>query len=230
MRAKIVEARTIGECWQKCIGTVIAEGDLFFDEDVKIKEILGLTVSIDQPALTDPFIARYGDSEVIRHTLQKFSKGVVMTNRPFTYGERLYNKNGIDQIDWIINRVLAKKETKSATINLLNEGENSNNLPCLTTIDVKIRQEKLNLQFFFRSQNIVGRQYANLLALAKLQADLALSLGVVIGRLQGYVASAHIYEYDFPFAQKIINKEDVMLRDEFYLHGPKSIRQNPSFR
>ena len=53
MRTKIVEARTIGECWQKCIGAVIAEGDLFFDEDVKIKEILGLTVSIDQPALTD---------------------------------------------------------------------------------------------------------------------------------------------------------------------------------
>ena len=230
MRTKIVEARTIGECWQKCIGAVIAEGDLFFDEDVKIKEILGLTVSIDQPALTDSFIARYGDSEVIRHTLQKFWKGVVMTNRPFTYGERLYNKNGIDQIDWIINRVLAKRETKSATINLLNEGENSNNLPCLTTIDVKIRQERLNLQFFFRSQNIVGRQYANLLALSKLQADIAFRLGVAIGRLQGYIASAHIYEYDFPFAQKIINKEDVMLRDEFYLHGPKSIRQNPNFR
>lgn len=230
MRTKIVEARTIGECWQKCIGAVIAEGDLFFDEDVKIKEILGLTVSIDQPALTDSFIARYGDSEVIRHTLQKFSKGVVMTNRPFTYGERLYNKNGIDQIDWIINRVLAKRETKSATINLLNEGENSNNLPCLTTIDVKIRQERLNLQFFFRSQNIVGRQYANLLALSKLQADIAFRLGVAIGRLQGYIASAHIYEYDFPFAQKIINKEDVMLRDEFYLYGPKSIRQNPNFR
>ena len=183
---------------------------------MKIKEILGLTVSIDQPALTDSFIARYGDSEVIRHTLQKFSKGVVMTNRPFTYGERLYNKNGIDQIDWIINRVLAKRETKSATINLLNE--------------VKIRQERLNLQFFFRSQNIVGRQYANLLALSKLQADIAFRLGVAIGRLQGYIASAHIYEYDFPFAQKIINKEDVMLRDEFYLHGPKSIRQNPNFR
>ena len=180
--------------------------------------------------LTKMFIAKYGDSEVIRHTLQKFSKGVVMTNRPFTYGERLYNKNGIDQIDWIINRVLAKRETKSATINLLNEGENSNNLPCLTTIRVEIPQERLNLQFFFRSQNIVGRQYANLLALSKLQADIAFRLGVAIGRLQGYIASAHIYEYDFPFAQKIINKEDVMLRDEFYLHGPKSIRQNPNFR
>lgn len=230
MRTKIVEARTIGECWQKCISAVIAEGDLFFDEDVKIKEILGLTVSIDKPQLADPFIAKYGDSEVIRHTLQKFSKGVVMPNRPFTYGERLYNKNGVDQIDWIINRLSTKRETKSATINLLNEGDNSNNLPCLTTIDVKIRQEKLNLQFFFRSQNIVGRQYANLLAIAKLQSDIAARLNLTLGKLQGYVASAHIYEYDFAFAQKIINKEDAMLRDEFYLHGPKSIRQNPNFK
>lgn len=92
-----------------------------------------------------------------------------MKNRPFTYGECIYNKNGIDQFEWLISRLESKLETKSATISLLTEGNNHPNLPCLNIVDVKIRDNKVNLQFFFRSQNIVGRQYANFIALAKLQ-------------------------------------------------------------
>ena len=84
-----------------------------------------------------------------------------MPNRPFTYSVQIYNKNGIDQFEYLVERLEKKKESKSATISLLSEGITDANLPCLNIIDIKIRNEKLNLQFFFRSQNILGRQYAN---------------------------------------------------------------------
>jgi thymidylate synthase (methanogen type) len=225
-----VVSNTIGECWLKSIQCILDHGEDFNDEDVAIKEVLGLNVLVNNPDAADAFVYEHGDPEIIRHTLEKFSKGVEMKNRPFTYGQRLYNKNGVDQIEWLIDRVSNKRETKSATICLLNEGDKHKNLPCLTTLDVKVRNDKLIMQFFFRSQNIVGRQYANLIALATLQKEIARRLKVSVGPLKGHVASAHIYEYDLEFANKIVATGNASLKDEFYLYGPKSIREDRTFR
>jgi len=215
---------TIGECWLKSIKTVMKNGDEYYDEDVKIKEVLGLNVEINHPSMDDEIINKYGDKYVIDKMLKKFSKGVVMNDRPFTYGECIYNKNGINQFEWLVNRLSLKRETKSATIGLLTEGNNGANLPCLTTIDVKIRNKKLVLQFFFRSQNVFGRQYANLLALTKLQHALAQECSVGIGALKGYIASAHIYDYDFSLSNDICSGKEISIKDQYYLRGPKSIR------
>ena len=201
-----IYADSIGEGWLKSIKTVMKNGNEHYDEDVKIKEI-------------------HGDKYVIDKMLKKFSKGVVMNDRPFTYGECIYNKNGINQFEWLVNRLTSKRETKSATIGLLTEGINEDNLPCLTTIDIKIRDKKIVLQFFFRSQNIFGRQYANLLALAKLQHDLAKRCSVGIGALKGYIASAHIYDYDFDQAYDICSNKEICIKDQYYKSGPKSIRR-----
>lgn len=221
----IVKVETIGECWINSIKTVMQNGNEYFDEDVKIREILGLNIEITNPNIEDVIISKYGDQYVINKMLNKFSKGVVMNDRPFTYGECIYNKNGIDQFEWLANRLNSKRETKSATISLLSAGDNNPNLPCLTTIDAKIRDKKLILQFFFRSQNIFGRQYANLLALAKLQLNLAQRLSVDVGLLMGYVASAHIYDYDFEQALQVCNDKQILIEDKYYKNGPKSVRQ-----
>jgi thymidylate synthase len=216
--------KTLGECWIKSIKAVLDNGEEYFDEDVTIREILGLSVEISSPNIEDSIIDKYGDQYVINKMLKKFSKGVVMDDRPFTYGECIYNKQGIDQFKWLVDRLNSKRETKSATIGLLTEGNNQANLPCLTTIDVKIRDNKLVLQFFFRSQNIFGRQYANLLALAKLQSDLADKCSVKVGAMKGYIASAHIYDYDFNQAKDLCSNKKTVINDKYYTNGPSSIR------
>ena len=156
-----IVSNTIGECWLKSISEVMKNGKQYFDEDVEIMEILGLSIKILNPKLQDEIVDKFGDKAIVSHTLDKFKKGVVMPNRPFTYSDQIYNKNGIDQFEYLVERLEKKKESKSATISLLSEGITDANLPCLNIIDIKIRNEKLNLQFFFRSQNILGRQYAN---------------------------------------------------------------------
>lgn len=218
--------QSIGEVWLKCIKEVVLNGTATIDEDVKIIELLGLSVKILNPSLNDYYINRFGDKQIIRHTLEKFKKDVCMKDRPFTYGQRIYDKNGVDQFEWMVNRIKNKQETKSATICLLNEGDQALNIPCLVSLDAKIRNNSLCLQFFYRSQNVIGRQYANFLALANFQQDLARALNVNVGTLGGYIASAHIYEYDLDFAQSILENKDVQIVDKFYTHGPKSIREN----
>ncbi len=222
----MIVADSIGEVWLGCIKRVVSTGTTSFDEDVHLLEVLGLGIKILHPSLDDYYIKKFGDKHIIEHTLDKFSKGVHMENRPFTYGQRIYDKNGVDQFNWLVDRLKNKTETKSATICLLNEGEKSLNLPCLVSIDAKIRDESLHLQFFYRSQNIIGRQYANFFALAKFQQDLARELDVSVGTLGGYIASAHIYEYDLDFAKSIIDNKDIQIVDKFYTHGPRSIREN----
>ena len=221
---RTIQAQAIGECWIKSIKEVMDFGSVYYDEDVIIKEILGLNIEISNPKLEDQIVKKHGDATVVKRTLAKFKKGVVMPDRPFTYGACIYDHAGVDQFEWMIERLLTKKETKSATICLLTPGNQSKNLPCLTTVDAKIRNERLVLQFFFRSQNIFGRQYANLLALARLQSDLSNRCSVGIGSLKGYVASAHIYEYDFSEAQLLTSSKKVHIQDRYYTNGPKSIR------
>lgn len=220
-----IQTATIGECWIECIKHVMINGSEHYDEDVKIKEVLGLSVEIMDPRLDDKTIEEFGDITVVNRTLDKFSKGVCMPDRPFTYGACIYDINGIDQFEWLIERLESKQEAKSATICLLTPGSKDENLPCLTTIDAKIRNNKLIVQFFFRSQNILGRQYANLLALVKLQNDIAQRCSVDAGSLKGYVASAHIYEYDFENASLISEGKTVRIEDNYYINGPKSIRK-----
>lgn len=219
-----VRCATVGECWLASIAHVLEYGRPHHDEDVELLEVLGLCVHVTSPHWQDSIIDQLGDPDVVARTVLKFSKGVSMPDRPFTYGERIFNLGSVDQFEWIVDRLKSKRETKSATIGLLIAGSRDRNQPCLTTVDAKIRNDRLELQFFFRSQNILGRQYANLLALSKLQADLASRCSVELGALQGYIASAHIYSFDVPAARNLLSGESKRVKDDYYLCGPGSIR------
>lgn len=219
-----VKSQTLGECWQNCVARVLSDGHRYYDEDVALLEILGMSVEISHPSPNDTFIARVGDKKVIDKMIEKFSKGVTMEDRPFTYGQLIFDMNGIDQFEWMIKRLESKLETKSATISLIIPGLNTPNLPCLSTLDAKIRDRMLHLQFFFRSQNIFGRQYANLLALASLHKSLADRMGCALGSMRGYIASAHIYEYDVAAAKELVDARSIQVTDHYYTMGPKSIR------
>lgn len=168
-----IHVQTIGECWLQSIRYVLNHGQLHHDGEVGLLELLGLAVEIWAPKEEDPLISAYGDTSVLTRTLAKFARGAYMPERPFTYGQRIFDMDGVNQFDWMVERLQRKPDTKSATINLLVPGSTAASLPCLTTLDAKIRRGQLDLQFFFRSQNIFGRQYANLAALARLQNDLA---------------------------------------------------------
>lgn len=224
-KTRCIQAETVGGCWLDSIRYVLEFGNSHHDEDVGMHEVLGLCVEIVKPAENDPLIAAHGDKEVLSRTFEKFAKGASLPDRPFTYGERIYDMAGVDQFEWLVERLQNKPDTKSAAINLLVPGSTAANLPCLTTLDAKIRRGRLELQFFFRSQNIFGRQYANLVALARLQSDLARRCGADIGVLRGYVASAHIYDFDVAEARELVAGAALEIVDKYYEKGPRSVRK-----
>lgn len=217
-----IRTQTIGECWIESINHVLSHGQPHHDGEVGLLEVLGLAVEISAPSVSDPLLSAHGDPTVLARTLAKFARGACMPDRPFTYGQRIFDMAGVNQFDWMVERLQRKSETKSATINLLVPGSSAVSLPCLTTLDAKIRKGRLDLQFFFRSQNIFGRQYANLAALAQLQSDLARHCNTVSGTLRGYVASAHIYAFDTDEAGKLLTGGPVRIIDRYYELGPRT--------
>lgn len=219
-----IRAQTIGECWLESIRYVLNQGQRHHDGDIELLEVLGLAVEISAPKEDDRLISAHGDPTVLTRTFAKFAQGASMPERPFTYGQRIFDMDGVDQFDWMVERLQRKPDTKSATINLLVPGSTAASLPCLTTLDVKIRRGQLDLQFFFRSQNIFGRQYANLAALARLQSDLAQRCNTVSGVLRGYVASAHIYAFDIDEARKLTAGDPIQIVDKYYEFVPAANR------
>lgn len=218
-------AQTLGKAWIKSIQYVLQNGEPHFDEDVSLLEVRsGMAFSITHPSTSDPIIEQWGDPSVTKRMLKKFSKGVKMSDRPFTYGQLIYSKNGVNQFEWLLERIRNKPETKSATISLITEGSNAANLPCLVCFDAKLRNGAIDLHFFFRSQNIFGRQYANLIAISELQNSMAAELSCKVGSMCGYIASPHIYEYDICDAKKLISGMQFDNKDRYYSHGPLSVR------
>lgn len=220
-----INEKSLGMAWIESIRSVLDNGDLHFDEDVSILELrLGLAVTITNPRVVDPVIERWGDSSVVSRMQKKFMRNSRMDDRPFTYGELIYSKHGVNQFEWMMERIRKKPETKSATISLISEGDYSQNLPCLVCLDAKRRGNAVDLHFFFRSQNIFGRQYANLIALAELQRSMASELSCEIGSISGYISSPHIYDYDIENAKKLVAGISFENVDQFYNKGPQSIR------
>ena len=123
------------------------------------------------------------------------------------YGSYIYDNNGINQIEWIIDRIKNKPETKSATITLHKPGEDK--LACLSMIDFKYRNNLLDMTVVYRSQNIFWSHPGNMLALRRIQNDVSEALGYDMGTMELVVISAHIYEDDYIKVNGILSQPDV---------------------
>lgn len=118
----------------------------------------------------------------------------------------IYNNNGINQMEWLRERILNKPETKSATITLHKPGEKM--LACLSLLDFKYRNGKLDMNVVYRSQNLYASQPGNLIALRRIQEDLANAIGKPVGKIDLIVLSAHIYEENYSDVNQILKREE----------------------
>lgn len=203
----IIKKETLGEAWLEAMRMIMNEGENIRDENVALREICNLYITIEEIFENDSILQKYADYERIQLMKKKYATCGVIGNYKIDYGSYIYDNNGINQIDWIINRLKQKAETKSATITLHKPGEKY--LACLSLLDFKYRKGFLDLNAVYRSQNIYWSHPGNMLALRQIQKDVADALGWNIGKIELVVFSAHIYETDFMMVNEIINDINV---------------------
>ncbi|WP_432664497.1 thymidylate synthase [Wukongibacter baidiensis] len=197
---------SLGQLWIQCMRDILSHGNANHDENDVILELTNYYAEILSVDETDHILTTYANQKRIAHMKKKYSSCDVLPDYKISYGKLLYDNNGINQIEWIVNRLKMKIESKSATISMHIAGDSE--LSCLSLLDFKCRDEYLNMNVVYRSQNVFSSQPGNLISLRQIQSYVAKELNKKVGSIELIVFSAHIYENDLDMAEKIVKQYD----------------------
>lgn len=170
------------------------------DKGEELKELLGVPFHIRFPLNKDEEIESYFNEEMtarIEYAVRRFNTPEPEPRSKVDPGERIFGKTGESPYNRVKSLLIENPESKKATISLVKDGDLQNRcVYCIVAIDFKVRDGRLNLYYFARSQDIFKKSYADNIALAQVQKRLAADLSLEVGTLSGYIASAHIYKSD----------------------------------
>ena len=135
----------------------------------------------------------------------------------YTYPNRIKSQfmNGVysNQLRTIINRLSTCDGTNRAVATIYNPllDERINDIPCLQWIQCTIRNDKFRIHCMFRSNDIYGAWYSNMLFLTYLAFEIIEMLEernifVTFDGIEYHSTSAHIYKKDIDDAIKLFKE------------------------
>ncbi|MBI5650707.1 MAG: hypothetical protein HZC40_09735 [Chloroflexi bacterium] len=140
----------------------------------------------------------------------------------YTYGERLFDFHGKDQIRALVAELRATRYSRRAVAGLWDPARDANatDPPCLNLIQARVRDGKLHLTAYFRSHDIFRAWLMNAFGLRKLQQQIAERVGeCALGDLVIVSQSAHIYADSWEAARAITRDHA-----SAYLKNPRLVR------
>ena len=201
---KEINSDTPGLAWKKALNLVYFQGDEISDGNKKLKELLNVFITIKNPVQIDEVLKRFGDMKMIELMKDNFLKQESAFEGIFSYGSRIFNYHGINQLESIISKLSKNPESKSAVINFLDPSEDKSHIPCICTLDIKIRNDKLIGTAFFRSQDVGKKLYADIIALGSIMENISKILKITLGELNILAVSLHLYQEDLPLFSNIL--------------------------
>jgi len=192
-----ITARSAGEAWMKASRAVYSGGRLIKDGEQTLKELLNVFLYVEHPLEHDRVLEAYADPAMIKWMQDNFLTQKPVLNWGYSYGQRFFNYEGIDQITNVIEKLKKNPESKSATVSLMNPKGDGSHMPCIVAIDFKIRDGRLITTTFFRSQDVGKKIYADIICIGEIAKRVADAVGVNHGPLCILIASLHAYEADW---------------------------------
>jgi thymidylate synthase len=156
--------------------------------------------------------------EEIRYYVSTYSPEIIGEELPSAYGPRLFNWNGINQVENIVRLLTEKKDSRRAVIQVFDAKDltsDSDEVPCTCTLQFFLRVGRLEMCTFMRSNDIgIGLPH-DIFCFTMLQEIIASILKVDLGEYKHFVGSLHLY------------KKDVIRMQEFEEEGFQSNEQMP---
>ena len=118
---------------------------------------------------------------------------------PGAYGPRLMNWKGINQIDNLARLLKEKPHSRQAVIQLFDAqdiGAMSTEVPCTCSLQFLLREDKLNLITYMRSNDAYVGLPHDFFSFTMVQEVIARRLGLEVGRYTHMVGSLHLYTKD----------------------------------
>jgi thymidylate synthase len=196
---------TCGEAWLAMLAHVIQQAEPAMDDRGPVLEAPPVSFEIISLSWTDPLLADVADVATIARYERKFTCVEVLPPFKYSYGARLRQLGGVDQLDWACAVLMARPWSKSAWISLTEPAEQPDAVPCLAALSVRIRHGELQMSAVFRSQN-AHTAYLNYLPLRAVQAEVSVRLQVPCGPLRVYVDVPHVYVADMERITEILSR------------------------
>ena len=194
----VVETRTLGEGWLAVSRAILEEGAGATYDGQRTRELTLLTLTVAQPSPDDEVIARLGDPEWLAWMHDNFfdHRDVPELGNAKSYAARLfdYAGSGRDQLAWVVERLRADPECRSAAITTFQPLTDTSYVPCVSMLDFWLRDGAVELVVYAHSLDFGKKAYGNLVELARLQEHVAAQLGAATGALVVHAKSAHVYE------------------------------------
>ena len=216
--------------WKELLNEVIYNGKYTYKDDSKIKEVIGVHKQIKNPysnsiinISADKFASyvKKGIFDIAEYPIKGEALFDYVTSLDdehqiyldddgfiYTYSERLQNYNDINQLDVIINRLNKNINSNRAIAVTYNPmvDMNRQDIPCLQLIQALVRNDKLILSVYFRSNDLYGAFPSNMMFLTYLGMKIANELGVQFDCIDYHCSSLHIYETDYQQALNAIEE------------------------
>lgn len=224
--AILVEVDEITDGWETLIKKIIKEGKDVNDERGSLtKEILNVIVSIKKPLgntnSSDFFNIKSKLFDILNikvpegyfwegDKLKVYSEQFISDDKQgfvYTYGNRLRTHfDEVDQIDETIKRLNNCRESRRAISITWDQVIDTQNdeVPCMILVDFKIRNGKLYTTALWRSHDIYGAWFPNAIGLTYLAQHVSERVDADIDTITIHSISAHIYEVNFPEAEKLL--------------------------
>lgn len=214
-----IEGKTIAETWVKIIHRIKTTGTIRpTGYDGQWQELIDLMAIVtDEPP--DFYFPKPNYLPIDRSFLQEYISQILddapnQEGVKYTYGQRLRSWFGRDQIEQVIDKLIADPNSARAVMSLWDVSHDaSDNPPCLNHIWVRIVEDELSLTATFRSNDMFSAWPANAMGLRALQKHIwekiythsthQLRMGPLIIISQ----SAHIYDDCWENADSLIQSQ-----------------------
>jgi thymidylate synthase len=210
--------KTVAQTWLRVLNLIIRYGrikETRYAQENELKEVLNITAVVKQENIDDMYFPHY--FPFTKKDLDVYFPQVLSAKKipgvSYTYGERLRNHDGIDQIAEIIDLIKRRPFSKkmAAFTPFVSKDWDKNNIdrgdtPCLTQVLFSIQDNKLFMTAHFRSQDMVHGWPRNAFSLIKMQDMIAKETGYARGPFCTITHSAHMYSDDFGLVNKILSE------------------------
>lgn len=213
-----ISGPTVSQTWLKVLNNIMRYGrtkKTRYTQTNELKELLNVMAVVYQEDPDNIYFPDY--LPFTRRELEQYYPQVLSSkpipNISYTYGQRLRDNEGVDQIGEMIKLLKDRPFSKKMAAFTTHIEEDWNNVnkgdtPCLTQVLGSVQDDTFFFTVHFRSQDMVHGWPRNMFSLRKLQKLIIDEAGgnYKLGPLTIVTHSAHIYSDDYELVTKILEK------------------------
>lgn len=190
--------KTLTEAWMELLRQVMENGR---DVDDEIREAMAVTTCFSTGSEDLSTLAQHGLEETVAEMRKVFFSAE--PNR-FGHSYRSFWRGPYGKTDLsdVIELLREQPSTKRALLTFVDP--TGNRVPCLNMIHFLVRDQRLDIAYFARGQDIYLKFCSDALCVSEFGTQVADRIGLPLGICAGLISSAHVYCKDFARVEAIL--------------------------